>query len=449
MDQIRAILGWLKEHHFWVLALLVLGLSIGGWFTATGSLTQQFSSGKSKIESEFSTQSKLAGKPFKPNPEINRAQAKQNELLATSVKKIWDDLYNVQKAKVLQWPEQLGDAFLRRIERKNFGDTIVRDDRDRYLNYIKRRFPQLLEIIDAEPLEEGGGFGGRGAIGRGRGGGNEFGPGPGGLEDEGPQHMVSWLDQDVLRSKMEFASTPSSLQIWVTQEDLWVYETLLTAIAQTNEASGATRRSNAAVRVIEELQVGAAAAAQTQSTGQIYVPAEGGVGGGGFGRGGFGGGDEFGSPGGGRGFEGGFGPPGGGRGGFDFEGGGFGGAAQADDSTLLEGRYIGPNGEPIPVTPGSYSFGKEYKQLPVRMVLEMDTRWLTELIVRLANAPLQVEVNRLRINPESGDFGRNFGGDEVQAFDRTPTINRVELQGSVYIFNEPDEATFEVGGEQI
>ena len=39
------------------------------------------------------------------------------------------------------------------------------------------------------------------------------------------------LDQANLRQQLEFADVPTSRQIWVIQEDLWVYETLLRAIA--------------------------------------------------------------------------------------------------------------------------------------------------------------------------------------------------------------------------
>ena len=50
------------------------------------------------------------------------------------------------------------------------------------------------------------------------------------------------------------------MKIWVTQENLWVYQTLLDVIAKTNKAANATRMSNAAVQEIGELSVGSRAA---------------------------------------------------------------------------------------------------------------------------------------------------------------------------------------------
>ena len=80
----------------------------------------------------------------------------------------------------------------------------------------------------------------------------------------------------------------------MTQENLWVYETLLNVIAQTNEERGATRPDNAAIRVIVALEVGREAGLQ-KSPARILSPrsasqeGEGGMGGEGGMEGGYGG----------------------------------------------------------------------------------------------------------------------------------------------------------------
>ena len=61
------------------------------------------------------------------------------------------------------------------------------------------------------------------------------------------------------RRKIPFSQEPSARKVWVTQEDLWVYETLLKVIDDTNQERGATRPDNAAIRVIQTLEVGPAA----------------------------------------------------------------------------------------------------------------------------------------------------------------------------------------------
>ena len=467
MDKIRAFFSWLKRQHFWVLLVMVAGLAVTGWFLASSSVAEEMASNQSKIKSEFSQQSQLKSRPFKPNEEINKKQAEEISKLADGVGQIWRQLHDRQKEEVLIWPEKLGPKFARYMQGKKFGDSINSDYRDDYLNYINDQFPELLKIVDAEDLGEGGGgLGRRGGRGGGPGmmmepGMRGPGMGRGGVDGpEEPAHLVEWLDQETVSSRLDMTKRPSALEIWVIQEDLWVYETLLRAIADTNEASGATRRNNAAVRVIEQLQVGLSAASNVkQATGRIFVPqdtgpstAAGGFGMGmgmGMGRGmmgGYGEGMMMGEMGGmglgegdmgmgmgmgrGMGMGMGMGP------GVDLEG-----AGTDEASILMAGRYIDGSGEPIVQVSSDYNFGLEYKRLPVRMLLEMDQRMLPELIVQLANAPLQVEIEQFRINPgDSSSSSRSRTRNaEVQSFDRQPEVALVDLKGTIYIFNEPNE----------
>jgi hypothetical protein len=87
----------------------------------------------------------------------------------------------------------------------------------------------------------------------------------------------------------------------------------------------------------------------------------------------------------------------------------------------------------------------------VRMELTMDVRWLPHLIAECADAPLQVEVKEVRVNPSASGSGGGYGGrggggygasgselgDEMSP-ESEPNMKRVIIQGIIYIFNEPD-----------
>ncbi len=285
---------------------------------------------------------------------------------------------------------------------------------------------------------------------------------------EEPDFLVVWADQQLIRDELAPRSTPSSKRIWKTQEDLWVYEALLTIIANTNKAAGSDRFSNAAIRVIQSLEVGRTAAQASRGKGRIDMVemASPGMMGGGEGmmmEGGGGGGMEGDySGGGGRGMEGAYGE----MGGYGEGGRGMGSDGASADADLFNNRYVNADGAPIP-DPGDGSlsaFGTEFKRLPVRMTLWMDQRWLPQLISECANAPLQVEVQEVRINPAdggasgggSGGYGGGGGyggrgGDSYGASgaamgvemmpEADPMMKTVVLQGTVYIFNPPTEAT--------
>lgn len=452
MDQVRVALAWIKQYHFWLLCLLIVGVSLGCWYMASSDLIAQFKANQSKIDSEFSNQRSLQSRSLFPNEAVNSGQTNENTEVANRVQTIWQALYSRQREEVLKWPRSLGDDFISKVENEKvkFGDPISTAMRNRYQNYAKNSFKELPAIVDALEMKDDGNSRSGGA--GGFGGGFSM-PSPAmsldGDEMIEQDFLVHWQDQLEVKQQLNFPKTPSAIEIWVTQEDLWVYRSLLQAIANTNKAAGADRNANAAVRVIYSMDIGPDAAKQNRAESRILViesasadaGAPGGFGDfgggapGGFDRGGGGGFDDFGG-----------GDPGGFGGGREMEGGA---------ATLLAGRYVDEAGEPIPADSETYDFGVEFKRLPIRMALQMDRRWLNRLIIELANQPLQVEVSEVRINAGEADGSRggsrsmNFesmsrsGGSnpfdgEILAFNREPAISQVIVSGIVYLFNAPD-----------
>lgn len=490
MDQVRKALAWLKKYHFWVLSVLVVLIGVFCWYSASSSMSEEYKKNEGQIKAGFQTVSTVKGDPFHPNDEVQRRQTEETTKLSTEVRELWSQLYEAQRENVLIWPSgpgELSPDFVKYVDNLEFADEIPDNLREHYQNYIYRHFPRLPEKIGARPLDEsttgaGGGMGfSRGSF---REGPSTFGTT--GEFDDGGNYICQWADEDqaIVRGELEFPETPSSLRVWCTQENLWVYHAMLEVIKNTNEAAGATRASNAAVRGVYTLQIGRRAAPESRTPNRIYklpggVPAaETGLG------------TEFGGvPG-----EG----PAPGPGGIsefastfsDFQSGlGAGSGMQMtpemERAILLSGRYLGEDGkpimiagpaaaeggmEPVPVDPNTPAppldltqFGKEYKRLPVRMVLEMDQRHLPRLIAECANRSLQIEVQEVRINvpnllsggmgggsfPGMGEMGRgpgpemmrNFGGTgDFQEFKAEPHIVQVGIQGIIYIFAKPNEA---------
>jgi hypothetical protein len=466
MDQLRKAWSWLQRHHFWVLTLLAIAVALGCWWHGATKLFAEFTTNKGKIESEFNAARNAQSQQFHANPSVQEAQQAEIANQQKSVTELWKQLYERQTAEVLKWPSNLSEEFRKYVEKLKFGDEIPPNLRRNYNNYIQGHFKELPKIIGAvEAPEDGqGGYGSSGSFdprsfmdsqrgGVGRGYGQE---GPGQAVEE-PEFIVVWLDQEVVRNELYPRATPSAKRIWKIQEDLWVYEALLRIIANTNKAAGADRFTNAAVRVIESLEVGKTAALASRGRGRIDIVAGPATGGEMM---------EGGDP---RMMEGGMPPEGGametyGRGGemgeMYGEGGrgGMGMEAAANDAELFNNRYVGADGAAIP-DPGdgnAAAFGTEFKRLPVRMRLWMDQRWLPQLISECANAPLQVEIQEVRINPsDSGSYGERGGGysgrggdygmmggqtAEEMTPDAEPNMKTVVLQGTVYIFNPPTEA---------
>jgi hypothetical protein len=460
MDKVRAFMQVLWVQRFWVLSVVGVLAAAVCWMMAAGKLQAEYAADKTAILGKFGEMDKIKQASFHGNEGVNAKEREEAAKIAENVKGLWHELYENQREKVLFWPESLGREFVEYIDKRKFDQNISPVMRDRYLNYISTRFDALVDIVKAQKLAPGATGGAFGGEGRGfeRGGMAQAAmPGqPGYVED----YLVQWLDQDALRTKLTFGRTPSPREVWVRQEDLWVYEILLKVIAATNKERGAKRPDNTAIRVIENLQVGAEAALANAVQPQILMPAgtaadpsmggmEGGEGGAYAGRG----------------------MEGGGEGMYRGEG-GMGGVDPAQaDAALLADRYVDAEGKPMADL--SAGAGVEYRRLPVRMRLQMDQRWIPKVLVECANAALPIEVQRLRINPDKsgagfdamaggggeggmyrGGGGMYRGGEGGMSSYATPgavpaDFVTVEIQGLVYIYNPPDASVLAVpGGEE-
>jgi hypothetical protein len=403
MDKVRAFMkaAWIQR--FWILSVVGTLAAVVCWMMASGELQRQFAANKTAIDAQFSNMDAISKKTVHGNPDVNRREREEAKKIADSVKKLWQSLFDAQREEVLKWPDVLGADFVSYVENAKFDSNIKPLFRDRYQNYIKNRFDGLVEIIDAKkmPVDGATAFGGGPGFGREGGGRMEGGMaedvllGPDGMPIE-EDYLVQWVDQANLRQQLEFTGVPTSRQIWVTQEDLWAYETLLRVIASTNKERGATRPDNTAIRVIQSLEVGAPAAMAMAQESMILMPADAMAAGGEV---------PMGSEGGGYGRE-----------------GGIAGEGVDMDAMLLQNRYIDAEGKPI--ADAATGMGTEFRRLPIRMVLMMDERWLPKVLVECANSPLPIEVQRLRINREKSGVDK-----ENQAFDLGPSAGAAPGMG--------------------
>ncbi|WP_428308677.1 hypothetical protein [Lacipirellula sp.] len=464
MDKVRVFMKVAWTQRFWILSVVGVLAAVICWSMASGNLQTQFEANKKQIDGKFGEMTAITGKQFHGNEGVNAKDREEAKKIANSVKELWQSLFDAQREEVLKWPDVLGDDFVDYVKNARFDSQIKPDFRDRYQNYIKNRFEGLVKIVDAKKMPVDGAAGAFGTQ-PGREGAfrNETGGAEPLLDAQGmpieENYLVQWGDQAVLRQQLEFSDVPTARQIWVTQEDLWVYETLLRAIANTNKERGATRPDNTAISVIQSLQVGAPAALAIAQESTILLPAEAMVTGG-----------EVGVT-----------PEGGGAVGREGEMG-----AANIDASLLMNRYIDAEGKPIP--DASSGAGVEFRRLPIRMILSMDERYLPKILVECANAPLPVEVQRLRINAEKsgsdkdnqgftvgaaasaggmgggapmgrgmeGGMGRSMGmpmgrGMEAGGMALTPVeipnMVTVDVQGVVYIYNPPDPTILTVPGD--
>jgi hypothetical protein len=385
MDQLKAAMSWLAKYHFWVLTGLAVLVGLIVWFLAVGDLEARYNTRKQKIDGDFQSMQGIQGEAQHPNERVIQATQVKHEQLKTNVLNAWKILYQQQEDKN-PWPDVLGQDFLNFIKSQPPTAEIPEHLRETYQNFIIQRFPKLLELIDVRRLKPGVKVADKTAAGEAHGGESE-------TKASDYTGLVFWDEgnQKGIQEPYKWVSRPSTLQVRLAQEDLWVYEALLRIIRNTNE--GTRDYFKVPVRRIEAVEIGQAAAGAFSRVGTADFSG-GEAQAAGDGSGGGGGGGEAQPPA----------DPNAAPSDPNAPAPGAEGAAGLDaiSKNLLDHRYMDDKGKPLPA--GAAHPYPEFKMMPVRLKLVMQQMQIPKLLAQCANSNMPVEVRQVRIRPD--DSGR-------------------------------------------
>ncbi len=445
-DNVRPYLDAVLKHHFWILLALVPPVVLPMVFLARGKLAAEIDSARSQIESRLSAVRSVTGIQPHPNnewsSEIDKATKRVKGQTLAEWRKVWD---SQQPLRV--WPASLGPDFVQKATTLKPAAKLPRPMLERYQNSVRAIVRTLPARMGADELMVDGAAGGPG---------QPAGPPPGMIDPgmmrgrpgvpEKPMALVQWnpADQQRLYASFNWDRPPSTMQVVLAQEELWVYGVLADVIARVNKpAAGAF---NAPVSLVEQLAVGYPAAEDRPGAaggGRIMVPVAAGqanpmgeftppsdpstMEGGAVGR-----------------------PPhprfgGGGVGGPM---GGPGGEAPPDaspDDLLRSWIYVDFAGKPLTAAELASSPDAQLVHLvPFVIRAVVDERKLDTLLVDLATAPVPIDVRQVRINGGAsgpvgfGPGGGEFGGQPAAAPGSRPHDVTVELRGTVALAKQPD-----------
>jgi len=423
-DNMRPAAELFAKYHFWLVALLVPLIVLPVLAAGNSGLLSNIAAKRSEIESKLSQVRRVSSLSPHPNEQWSETINTEKDRVREDMIGEWGRFWDSQKS-IRVWPEELGNGFIRNVTSLRPGGELGRND---LMNYGRRvpRFVQALparmgaeEMMgDVESARDGGGMPRLPAGGRGMAAG--FGPGmPPGAGPRGPRPIITWnpADQQELFQSFVWDSPPSTIQVLMSQEELWVYGVLCDVLKRVNE--GATGGHDSAVTYVEELAVGYRAAEDDPGgAGRLYVPPtatvaaadSGEMSGFGSGAGGF---DMQGGPEGGR-------PPhprfkgAGGSFGSDRSAMGSGGMADtrgaaaqtSSDGDFLNWAYVDFSGKPLLAEELTSTPGIAVTRLmPFRMVAVIDQRKLDSLLVTMATWPMPIEVRQVRINPGAANVG--------------------------------------------
>jgi len=469
MDKGKKVTTAIKKYYFWILfAITVLG-GLVLWQTAAADWSDKLEN-ETKNRKKAREQVQTVASDGEPHNEKTVDKIREvHGLTSKQVLVAWEKLYTEQ-TKLNPWPSKLGPKFLSIIESLKPEDPIPADECYNYAVFIKDYVPQLKLLVnmrmtrqEAEELSAppdkkpkkparktaatATADAGAAAIAAGA--------------DDKSQELVGvvwWDDYAKVEDRYyRWQTTPTSQEVRLAQEDLWVIEALLRIIRDTNEGAN---EFNAPIKRIISLSIAEEAAAAFAAAQNRVLGGFTGMGAGrpsmegespssypgsypgtgprspgpsgsmpssypsGSGSSGSGsppmttsGGTSMGSASSGPSSGAGMGPTGGPSssdgpsGPMSTYGGGMYGMAQY-------ARYVDQNGRPL--APGAEQPFKEFKMTPVHAVLVMDHRRIPRLLANCANSSMPVEVRRLSLESGAGGGGfqvSGFGGSRISRSD--------------------------------
>lgn len=463
MDAIKNFWKKIAPHQFWILSGLVFVASVSIFFLTSSSLSALIKARTTKVDSAFSKLSTVKSTlDTHPNSFTHSKLDEMANALELEVQDAWKLQY-LRQEPLLVWPPKAFSAKTETLEiMKNLRpieqfvdfpvdptvspiNKITVNDREVYKRYIAPEFAEVSKIIGTEwkpgsdsesssSMGSGGMGMGSGGMGMGSGG---MGMGSGGMGMGGQfgadgsqgKDLVRWSQssQQELMSQIlpwyGMSTPPSVLDIYYTQEDMWLLTGVMEIIKATN--GSAIENFQTKVREIEWIRMGRYA---NRDAGAL----SGGAGGGG--------GMMMGGSGG---MMGGSGGMMGGSGGMMGSSGGMAGGGDEGDGSSGSGGTAPSGGGAEAADPAdsryiSFAEGKEFealkgaelrdamknisaqnavdavaKRVPIRMRLKIDPNHLNTLITECGNANMMLEVYQVRFNVAAsvgGGAGGMMGG---------------------------------------
>lgn len=209
----------LMKEHFWFLLILVLPLVLVSLVLLLATSSDLIAAPEKKIKDTKTKLESISPTAQPKNPKWVEALNKVEGLVDGQKTKIWEQAWKEQE-RLATWPATFSKPMQDELGKMYFGDEISSPIRSNYNNNFSPTSKlthyenQILDIVDiAQPKNELDQitvqFGGKGN---------------------------RW--QDVLRWISQWAtSKPTSEEMWLAQEDLWVQRGLLQIVRDTNDAA--------------------------------------------------------------------------------------------------------------------------------------------------------------------------------------------------------------------
>lgn len=234
----------LIKHKFWIITGLALLLPFVGWWISTSAVAENIQQRWDKLQNTKVTQA--AGQP---NQDYVTRLESVNGVLSTRQSGLDLELYNKQK-NLRTWPQYVANS----VENKHYGDRI---DTSTLRIYARNLQDEVIAMLDDLP---------------------RYNWDPTTNAETG-MVAVNLNDIPPVQKKWSNGNPPTSQVMWETQEDVWLTRSILNAIKKVNNEAGATKITDAPIRILFQLHFrGGSRPQETEGTGEGVPGGEGGGG---------------------------------------------------------------------------------------------------------------------------------------------------------------------------
>lgn len=450
-DSVRPYVTILVKFHFWILAAIAPLILLPLLFVAQAGISGRIEAQRGRIKGAVDTVKAVTSKSPHPNEQWSKKIGERADAIDNETLEAWTRLWEAQQP-IRQWPESLGKDFIKAVTALKADGSLRRSLLERYQNGIRTVVRQLPARMGADELmADAASADGAPVVPRA---GNEPVS-----ADQKPPSLLQWNsgDQQSLFNSFDWVDPPSTTQVLLAQEELWMYGVLGDVIRQVNavpvgpDPKVVVTPANIAIPVVQQIKVGYPAAEEDpggQNATRIMRFEQAG-----------------------NALDGGMPPPGpmmtegvaagrpphprfggGGRAAAPAMPAGFPGqeeapASSADDA-LKSWVYVDLNGKPLTASElAAAPTSSVLRLMPFLLQCTIDQRALDAMLVTLTSAPVPIDVRQVRINAggaagagqaEPGRFAQP--GPGAAAGDRQrPHDITVELRGTLAIVMPPDK----------
>lgn len=423
-DNIRPTVEIVVKHHFWMLAAVVPLIVLPLTWLAAGDLSQKIKVKQGAVDSKLTSVRNVQGVAEHPNERWAEVLGRDTANVKRETFAAWKRFYDAQ-APIRVWPaELLGDDFVERASKLQPGGKLPRPLLERYQEAVKNIVHTLPKQMGADDLMPSMT--------------DEVDPArprnPAAGSRPASRSIVQWSEGDQKRiyESFDWQRPPTTVQVQLAQEEIWMYGILCDIVRKMN--ARATAAFDAVIPLVEEVAVGYPAAEDKPGGagenrvlrvgGSAASPDPDGVGQPGAGplsrpghprfagMAGGGGGSRAASP---------------------------DGAAAADD-VFRNWIYVDYGGRPLMAAEQTASLAnKMIHFMPFRLRAVIDQRRLDELLVSLAASRIPIDVRQVRINAgATSQRPGGGGGTGTAGVGKRPHDVSVEIRGSIAVAAQPD-----------